>query len=91
MRPQSELHSATSSPLSTPIFQQETQPLPIVPSVFAPLPGPLIEEKPLPLIRLHPLSRKRLTRIVVVMLTLLLVGAIFVIWPPPVEPLPFQT
>jgi hypothetical protein len=47
---------------------------------FATMPGPLTEEKPLSFIRLHLLSRKRLTRIVASVLTLLLAGAIFVIW-----------
>ncbi len=80
MRPQSKLQSATSSPNSLPVFQQETQPLPVVPPDFAPMPGPLTEEKSLPFIQLHLLSRKRLTRIVASVLTLLLAGAVFAIW-----------
>lgn len=80
MRPESKLHSTTSSPQSLPIFQEETQPLPVVSPDFAPMPGPLTEEKPLPLIRLHLLSRKRITRIIASVLILLLAGAIFVIW-----------
>src|ERR1700694_4287418 len=80
MQPQSELHSITAPPSSLPVFQEETQPLPVVPPDFAPMPGPLIEEKPLSFIRLHLLSRKRFTRIVASVLTLLLAGAIFVIW-----------
>jgi hypothetical protein len=64
------------------ISQEETQPLP-VPTLspdFTPMPAPLTEEKPSPLIRLTFLSKKRLTRIVASVLTLLLAGAIFVVW-----------
>ena len=69
-----------SSPLSLPVFQQETQPQPIVPPDFVSMPMPLTEAKPLPLIRLSRLSKQWFTRIVAGALTLLLAGAIFVIW-----------
>ena len=67
-------------PLPLPVFQQETQPLPIVPPDFVSMPMPLTEAKPLPLIRLSRLSKQWFTRIVASALTLLLAGAIFVIW-----------
>ncbi len=79
-KPQSQLHNTTSSPNSLPVFQQETQPLPVIPPDFAPVLDPMAEEKPLPLIRLHPLLRKWLARIIASVLTLLLTGAVIVVW-----------
>lgn len=79
-QPQSEFRNNTSSPLSLPIFQQETQPLPVAPPVSTPMPEPFSEAKPLPLIRVGFLSKKRLARVVAGTLTLLLAGAIFIIW-----------
>ena len=79
-QPGGEFRNNTSSPLPLPVFQQETQPLPIVPPDFVSMPMPLTEAKPLPLIRLSRLSKQWFTRIVASALTLLLAGAIFVIW-----------
>ena len=77
MQPQSKLHSTTAPPHSLPISQQETQPLPVMPPDFAP--EPLTEEK-FSFTQLHFLSKKRLTRIIASVLTLLLAASIFVIW-----------
>lgn len=66
---------STSSPLTLPVFKQETQPLPIV----TPPAAPFIE-KPPPLIPHISLSRGRLTRIVAAVITLLLGGAIYFTW-----------
>lgn len=75
----SQFHTIPSSPLSLPVFQQETQPLPAIQPGVTSAPEPFIEAKP-PLISIRPPSKKRLTRIVASLLTLLLAGAIFVIW-----------
>ncbi len=79
-QPQSQFRAIPSSPLSSPVFKQETQPLPVIPPDVTPIPDPFIEAKPLPLIRVRLFSKKGLTRIVAGALTLLLLGAIFVIW-----------
>ena len=74
----SQFHKTTSAPLSLPIFQQETQPLPIVPPDDTP--APFAEEKPAPLVPLKPSSKKRLTRAVAGGITLLLAGSMYAIW-----------
>lgn len=80
MQPKSQFHNITSSPLSLPIFKEETQPLPVV----TPDITPLTEEKPSPLLPdLDPPktpSKKLRTRIVASVITLLLAGALFVTW-----------
>ncbi len=79
-QPQSQFRTITSSPLSLPVFQQETQPLPVLAPDITPMPAPLVEDTPSPLVPLKFVSKKRLTRIVASALTLLLAGAIVVIW-----------
>ena len=74
----SQFHKTTSTPLSLPVFQQETQPLPIVPPDDTPVPS--VEEKPSPLLPLKPSSKKRLTRVVAGGITLLLAGSMYIIW-----------
>src|SRR5713226_1702781 len=80
MQPKSEFHNITPSPLSLPISKEVTQPLPVVTPDITPLAG----EQPSPLVPdLDPLktpSKKQRTRIVASVITLLLAGAIFVIW-----------
>lgn len=80
MQPKSEFHNITSSPLPLPIFKEETQPLPVVTPDITPLTG----EQPSPLVPdLDPLktpSKKQRTRIVASVITLLVAGALFVIW-----------
>ncbi|HLX55777.1 MAG TPA: ComEA family DNA-binding protein [Ktedonobacteraceae bacterium] len=75
MQQKRQFKSITSSPQSLPIFQQGTQPQPIVASDNTPL-----TENHQPLIPASPSLKKRLTRIVAVVITLLLAGAIFFIW-----------
>ncbi len=77
-QPEGQFRNTVSSPLSLPVDQQETQLHPVVPPDFVAMPMP--EEKPLPLIRFSGLSKQWFTRIVAITLTLLLAGAIFVIW-----------
>lgn len=76
----SQFRTIPSSPLPSPVFQQETHPLPVPPPDVTPIPEPFIEATPPPLLRMRPFSKKRLTRIVAIGLALLLAGAIFVIW-----------
>jgi competence protein ComEA len=76
MQPKSQFHSITSSPLSLPIFMEETQPLPVVTPLAGEQPSPLVPD-------LDPTktpSKKQRTRIVASVITLLLAGALFVIW-----------
>ena len=77
---QSQFRTTPLSPPSTPVFQQETQPHPIIPPDATSVPEPLLEARSLPLIRVRHLSKKGLTRIVASLLTLLLAGAIVGIW-----------
>lgn len=77
---QSQFHNNHSTPPTSPVFQQETQPLPAMPPDATPIPDPLIEAEPMPFIRVRLLSKKGLTRLVAGLLTLLLAAAIFVIW-----------
>src|SRR5579863_6318810 len=79
-QPQNQFRTLTSSPLSLPVFQQETQPLSVLAPEITPIPDPLVEDTPAPLVPLKFVSKKRLTRIVASALTLLLAGAIVVIW-----------
>ena len=79
-QPQSQFRTITSSPLSLPVFQQQTQPLPVIVPEIAPMPAPLVEDTPAPLVPLNFVSKKRLTRIIASALTLLLAGVIVVIW-----------
>lgn len=82
-QPQSQFRARPLSPPSSPVFQQETQPLPTTLPDATPVPESLVEAQPLPLIqlpRVRHLSKKGLTRIVASLLTLILAGAIFVIW-----------
>ena len=79
-QPQSQFRTITSSPLSLPVFQQQTQPLPVIVPEIAPIPAPLVEDTPAPLVPLNFVSKKRLTRIIASALTLLLAGVIVVIW-----------
>lgn len=72
---QSQFRSNTSSP-PLPVFQQETQPVPAIPLAVTPVPEPF----PPPLRPIRPFSKKGLARIVAGLLTLLLAGAIIVIW-----------
>lgn len=74
----SQFHKTTSSPLSLHVYQQETQPLPVVPpdSTLA----PFVEEKLSPLLPLKPSSKKLFARVVAGGITLLLAGSIYVIW-----------
>lgn len=75
-QPQNQFRTLTSSPLSLPVFQQETHPLPVIAS----MPLPPLEDTPAPLVPLKFVSHKGLTRIVASVLTLLLISAIVVIW-----------
>lgn len=80
---QSQFRTTPFLPPSTPVFQQETQPFPIISPDATPVPESLIEAQPSPLIQLHRIhrpSKKGLTRIVASLLTLLLAAAVFVIW-----------
>ena len=72
----SQFRTNSSSPLPLPVFQQETQPLPAIPLAVTPVPEPF----PPPLRSSRRFSKKGLTRIVAGLLSLLLVGAIIVIW-----------
>jgi competence protein ComEA len=80
MQQKGQFHTITSSPLSLPIFKQETQPLPVVTTDIT----PLNEEKPSPLLpdldQPKTPSKKQRTRIVASVITLLLAGALFVTW-----------
>ena len=78
MQPKSQFHSISSSPLTLPIFQQETQPLPGVSPDNTPFPQE--QEKPSPLIPLKAPSRKWIARMIAVGVTLLLLVALFFIW-----------
>lgn len=71
-QPQKQFHTPTSSP----VFQQETHPLPEIAS----MPFPPLEDTPAPLVPLKVVAKKRLARIVASVLALLLAGAVVVIW-----------
>ncbi|HEU0000856.1 MAG TPA: ComEA family DNA-binding protein [Ktedonobacteraceae bacterium] len=74
----SQFHKTTSSPLSLPVYQQETQPLPVVPPDGTP--APFAEENPSPLLPLKPSSKKLFARVVAGGITLILAGSIYIIW-----------
>jgi hypothetical protein len=76
MQSKSQFHNIPSSPLSLPIFQEETQPLPIIPVDNTPITG----EKPSPLIPLKPPSKKWIARVAASGITLLLLAALYIIW-----------
>jgi competence protein ComEA len=76
MQQKEQFHNINSSPLSSPISQQETHPLPVVTHDIT----PLTEENPSPLDLPKPSSKKRFTRIVVTVITLLLVVSLYIVW-----------
>lgn len=75
MQQRPPLQNMPSSPLSLPIFQQETQQLPTIPSDTSAL-----TEMPSPLIPHTLTPKQRLTRVIATVIALLLVGAIYFIW-----------